>query len=203
MVLAGCSDRGDSVEDDFKRSLEASIGKAGDADRSYTDEDIEALVDDFILDLNADARYRTPDERRAAEEEFDRWLSFDATQVERLQYLFELSVETRMLQGYHTLPAAVGEGGELEQAFEKALNDCAAEAGWPDIDLKNKSMSHARKLEAERGLPLDAQLELAHECSKVAETYPTLTPERRAELLEMRRNHYLGIAHEIFGNAGG
>lgn len=196
--LAGCSGGDEDMDSAFKRALEESVAEAGDIDRRYSDEDIEELVDEFILNLNVDARYPTPAARRAAEEEFDRWLSLEATQVDRLQHLFEVSVEMRMLGSYSTLPAEVGEGGELEQAFEAALNECAAAAGWPDIDLQNKSMSHAERLESERGIPLDTHLELAHECSQVAETYPTLTPERRDELLEMRRDHYLGVAREIF-----
>ena len=129
----------------------------------------------------------------------------DATQVERLQYLFELSVGTRMLQGYaHALPAAVGEGGELEQAFEKALNDAPPRRAGPILTWgTNRCLTPGSSKPLACGLPLDAQLELAHECSKVAETYPTLTPERRAALLEMRRRSLdLGIAREVFGNAG-
>lgn len=95
-ALMGCGG-GDSVEDEFKRALEESVREAGDIDRRYSDEDIEELVDDFIHGLNADARYRTPAERRAAEEELDRWLSSEAGQVDRLQHLFELSVEMQML----------------------------------------------------------------------------------------------------------
>lgn len=196
----GCSDS-DSIEDEFKLAFEESIGEVGDVDRRYGDEDIEQLVDEFIHGLNVDARYRTPAERRVAEEEFDRWLSFEASQVERLRHLFKLSVEVQMLEAYHTLPDEIGEGGELERAFEAALNDCAEEAGWPDIDLKNKSLSHAQWLEAERGLTLEIRQELRHNCSKFAETYPTLTPQRRDELLKMRRDHYLGVARSALARA--
>lgn len=200
-VTVSCTG-GESTEDDFKLAFEESIGEVGDVDRRYGDEDIEQLVDEFIHGLNVDARYSTPAERRASEEEFDYWLSFEASQVERSQHLFELSLEMQMLEAYHTLPAVVGQGGELEQAFERALNDCAAEAGWPGIELQNKSMSHAEMLETERGLPLDTQLALAYECSKVAETYPTLTPERREELLKLRRDHYLSAARSALARDG-
>ena len=197
LVLAGCTG-GSGAEQALESALEQKIREADDIDRTYTDEDIEHLVEEFSLDLNPDSRYPTPAVQRAAEAELDEWLTNEADAVDQLRHLFELNLTTRMLEGYYTLPAEVGEGGELEQAFEEALNDCASEAGWPDIDLKNKSLAHAQQLEAERGLTLEKRQELRHECSKIAETYPTLMPERRDELLEIRRNHYLGIARGVF-----
>lgn len=170
---------------------------------SYTEEDIETLVDSFLFKSNLSARHRTAADRDAENEELARWLSFEATDEERLRHFFELNLETKMLEAYDTLPPEVGQGGELERAYEKALSDCAAEAGWPDVQLQNKSLAYAQQLEAERGFTIDAQLDLAHECARVAEAYPTLDPNRREHLLKVRRDHYLKVVRENIGSVIG
>ena len=90
-----------------------------------------------------------------------------------------------------TLPPDVAlESGVLYDAEQEALDECAADAGWPGVQLYGVSQDMGEQYERDYGLTLETFLDLRHECSKYAATYPTLDPAYRDELLAKRRAHY-------------
>ncbi len=76
------------------------------------------------------------------------------------------------------------------------MDQCATEAGWPGVQFYDVSQQMGEQYEREFGLTLDQFLDLRHECSKYAATYPTLDPDRREELLAKRRDHYIAALRE-------
>ncbi len=84
----------------------------------------------------------------------------------------------------------------LYDAEIEAMDECAADAGWPGVQLYDVSQDMGEQYERDFGLTLEMFLDLRHECAKYAATYPTLDPEYRDELLAKRRAHYVEIARE-------
>ena len=96
-----------------------------------------------------------------------------------------------------TSPADVALGsGVLHDALYEAVDDCAAEAGWPGVQLYDVSQELGEQYERDYGLTLEMFLDLRHECSKYAATYPTLDPGYRDELLAKRRAHYMKVGRD-------
>ena len=103
-----------------------------------------------------------------------------------------------------TSPADVALGsGVLHDALYEAVDDCATEAGWPGVQLYDVSNDVVLGYERDYGLTLEMFLDLRHQCSKYAATYPTLDLEYRDELLAKRRAHYMEVARDwIAANPG-
>jgi len=159
----------------------------------YTDEDLglDHVVDTYRpVDISF-ARFRTAEERWAAEDELeDRIYTTSGHELERAA--FELRLYTVMLAAEDTLPDDIGRHkGILFDALYEAVDECSAEAGWPQIQLYDVSNDDVLKYEREFGLSLEMFLDLRHECSKYAVTYPTLDPQYRDELLSRRREHFM------------
>ena len=72
----------------------------------------------------------------------------------------------------------------------------SSEAGWPGVQLYDVSQELGEQYERDYGLTLEMFLDLRHECSKYAATYPTLDPGYRDELLAKRRAHYMKVGRD-------
>lgn len=159
----------------------------------YSDEQLAlSPVVDYYLSLeNRFAHYRTSEEAWAAEDErTDRLHGTSGHERERL--IFEERLFAVMLVAGDTLAEEVGRHrGVLHEAFEDALGECAADSGWSSVQLYDVSNSDVEAYEREFDLTLEMFLDLRHECSKYAATYPTLDPAYRDELLARRRDHYM------------
>lgn len=164
-----------------------------DSTTPYTDEELglDHVVDAYRpVDISF-ARFRTAEERWAAEDELEDRI-YTTSGHEREHAAFELQLYAVMLAAEDTLPDDVGRHqGILYDALYEAVNKCAAEAGWPQIQLYDVSNDDVLEYEREFGLSLEMFLDLRHECSKYAVAYPTLDPEYRDELLSRRREHFM------------
>ena len=97
-----------------------------------------------------------------------------------------------MVAASDTLPPDVADSSDvLYDAVREAMDQCAANAGWPGVQLYDVSQELGERYEQNLGLTLDVFLDLRHECSKYAATHPTLDPDVRDELLAKRRHHYM------------
>ncbi len=76
------------------------------------------------------------------------------------------------------------------------MDHCAADAGWPGVQLYDVSQQLGEQYERDYGLTLEIFLDLRHECGKYAATYPTLDPAYRDELLAKRRAHYMAAVRD-------
>ena len=175
--------------------LVAAACSSQDTPRQYSDEDLalSELVDDQMISSSLSfARYRTI-------EEMDSDLPDPAVGVghERERNIFEVTLQAILAVAGDSLPPDVAnDSGVLYDAEREALHDCTIKAGWPDVQLYDVSQDMGERYERDYGLTLDMFLDLRHECSKYAATYPTLDPDLRDELLAKRRAHYMSAAHE-------
>ena len=83
----------------------------------------------------------------------------------------------------------------LHEAFFGALEDCARDSRWPEVELfvmhNGGGGDMAPDLiEPTFGLSYYEFLQLRHECARYAATYPTLDEATRDELLRPQREHY-------------
>lgn len=160
-----------------------------DPARQYSDEELglDELVDDEVLSAIPFAQYRTLDG-------MDRDLvnPTAGSGHERERNYFEHLVALVMLAADDTLPPDVAIGsGVLHEAEQEAMDQCTADAGWPGVRVYDVSQELGEQYEREFGLTLEMFLDLRHECSKYAATYPTLDRAYRDELLAKRRAHYM------------
>ena len=159
----------------------------------YSDEELslDSVVDDYVFVGPVFARYRTSDEAiEAGDELLDR--IYTATGHERDRAVFETRLYSAMVAANDTLPEDIDRHqGILHDALYEAMDECATDAGWPQVRLYDVSNDVVKEYEREYGLTLDMFLDLRHECSKYAATYPTLDPDLRDELLAERRAHYM------------
>ena len=166
-----------------------------DPPRQYTDEELglEQLVDDEMNSgMLAYARYRSFED-----EDRDRSDPYVASGHERERGIFETKIRIILAVAGDTLPPDVARGsGVLHGAENDAMDECAADAGWPGVQLYDVSQDMGEQYERDYGLTLEMFLDLRHECAKYASTYPTLDPDLRDELLAKRRAHYMEIARE-------
>ena len=117
---------------------------------------------------------------------------FTTSGHERERLIFEERLFAAVLAAEDTLPEDIGRHqGVLHDALYEAMDECAAEEGWPGVQLYDVSQELGEQYERDFGLTLDMFLDLRHECSKYAVTYPTLDPEHRDELLARRREHFM------------
>ena len=162
--------------------------------RVYTDEEValDEVVNEFMMGAIPFSRYRTFDDRK------DPSISDPAgSGHERERNFFEATIRLVMHGATDTLPMDVARGsGALHEAGNTAMDDCAADAGWPGVRLYDVSQELGEQYEREFGLTLDMFLDLRHECSKYAATYPTLDAAYRDELVAKKRGHYVDAIRE-------
>ena len=175
---------------------EADPGSVVLPGRKYSDEQLglDRLIDEEITPF--DARFRTFSEWEAPYDERQRYLEQEAVGHERERMYFERNVAWLLSGAYDDLPADLGFGGQLDQAFEAALSECADAAGLHGLRLDASSgadIDHALEMS---GLTYEEFLDLRHECAKDAASYPTLDPAVRDELLGRLREHYRAAVHE-------
>ena len=171
----------------------ASTCSSDDASRLYSSEElaVEEIVEDHLNHELPFALYRTIDEWMKASSERSQPLV--GTGHERERNFFESQVRIVLSAAGETLPPDVARGsGVLHDAEYEAMDECAADAGWPGVQLYDVSQQLGEEYEREFGLTLNQFLDLRHECAKHAATYPTLDPVYRDELLARRRAHYMG-----------
>ena len=160
-----------------------------DPPRQYSEEELafDGYVDEFMRGAVPYSRYRTRDERTDPPLDDPGGIGH-----ERERNFLEATLRLIMHFASDTLPPDVAlTTGVLHDAENEAMDECAAEAGWPDVQLYDVSNDVVQQYERDLGLTLEMFFDLRHECSKYAITYPTLDPAYRDELLAKRRVHYM------------
>ena len=165
-------------------------------ERRYSDEElgIDRMIVEHLTPVWT--HFRSLSDWDAHLTERNRYLDHEATGHERERLYFERNVAWLLSNKYEELPANLGRGGTLDQAFEEAMDRCAHAQGWPDVQLYGVSNTDVEQYEADLGLSLNQFLDVRHECTKVAATYPTLDPAVRDELLGELKEHYRAAVHE-------
>ncbi len=189
-------DSGDSAyQDSHAQSAWAAIAQDVplDLDRRYTDEELGLyeLIDDIVFNTPSYIRFRTVGDAVEYNNRRDEHISSVASGHERERLAFEREVEDIIKNSYWRLPSDLGTGGVLELAFVEAMRECAAEAGYPEINPMGASEEERERYELEFGLSSDVFYDLRHECAKQAATYPTLDPEVRDGMLNRVREYFL------------
>lgn len=164
-----------------------------DPPRHYSDEELglSEIIDHEMLNGLPFATYRTIEEMDEALLDLPTDPTVGSGHARERSY-FEYLVGLKMFLAGDTLPPDVALGsGMLHDAEHEALDQCAADAGWPGVRLYDVHNDDIERYDREFGLMLEMFLDLRHECSKYAATYPTLDPAVRDELLTKRRNHYM------------
>ena len=166
-----------------------------DTPREYSDEELglqELVENEIAISSLWVARYRTVDD-------MDRDLGnpFEGSGHERERNYFEFLFGFKMWDASESLPPDVSNhGGVLHDAEEAAMDQCAADAGYPGVQVYDVSPDVVEQYERDFGLTLEMFLDLRHECGKYAATYPTLDPVYRDELLAKRRAHYMAVVRD-------
>ncbi|MXY03774.1 MAG: hypothetical protein F4190_14720 [Acidimicrobiales bacterium] len=164
--------------------------------RKYSDEQLglNQLIDEEITPFHAS--FRSFSDWEGPYDERNSFLEQEAVGHERERIYFERNVAWLLSNAYDDLPADLGFGGLLDQAFEEALSECADAAGSPGLKLNISSEADIDQALEVSGLTYEGFLDLRYECSKQAATYPTLDPAVRDELLDRLRAHYRAAVHE-------
>ncbi len=162
---------------------------------------VEMLVDSYLSDRHLFVRHRTladSDEEEVAELSNFRLLSPAA----RDRYQFEFTVNLLLWGAEEVRPAEVEEAERLlGSAFIDSVKVCVDDSEWPDAILYEDASSalaigNYEQYEASaevQQLSWDDYVDLRHECSKFAASYPVLDRSHRDELLAVQRNHYLEV----------
>ena len=171
-----------------------------DPPREYSDEELglqEVVENEIIMYSLWVARYRTVDDwdRDLGDPFFDHPFEGSGHELERA--FFEHNLGLVMLAAGEKLPPDVSNhGGVLHDAEEAAMDQCAAGAGYPGVQVYDVAPDVVAQYERDYGLTLEMFLDLRHECGKYAATYPTLDPAYRDELLAKRRAHYMAFVRD-------
>lgn len=166
-----------------------------DRPRVYSDEEIgldEVVRHDIILRSLPYSRYRTGQD---IDRHHEGLMAGSGHELER--GFFEFLVGLKVVEISESLPPDVASASRtLRDAEDEALDQCAAEAGWPGVQLYDVSQHMGEQYERDYGLTLEMFLDLRHECSKRAATYPTLDPQVRDELVTKERAHYMDAVRD-------
>ena len=166
-----------------------------DPPRQYSDAELglDDIVDDVMVAYMLPfAQHRTSEERNR-----DRPDPTAGSGHERERNKFEHTIQLIVLVADDNLPPDVATGmGVLRDAADEAMDECAADAGWPGVRVYDVSRELGERYEREFGLTLEVFLDLRHECSKYAAGYPTLDREYRDGLVAKRRAHYVAAERE-------
>ncbi|MCY4067988.1 MAG: hypothetical protein OXE79_02610 [Acidimicrobiaceae bacterium] len=206
LLASSCasSEESDEAEESFY------YGVASDVDggvQGYTEEEIGVryMVDEYISHRFGSilTRYRSYEEAMEADEaaiynKTDEPLSVEA----RDRDFFEQTIQFVFLAASEAMPAEVSKAvDKLYDAFFDSLDLCAENSAWPDIQLyyyENEGyyspgpdqFNHAVQ---KYGVTLRDFEDLEHMCHKFAATYPSLTSQRRDELVNIRRDYFLEV----------
>lgn len=162
------------------------------------------------LRRNSNATFRTDEDRRVHDRAESRWLDEMATdeEIERWWYVAALQLVIIEVGRYldREYPELFLPDGQLNSAYYEAMDQCAADNGYPDLILVDPPPMVAARIEAETGvkidgsyrdrlkrdfgLTLDGFFDIRHECAKIAQTYPTLDPAERDRILGIRDEEY-------------
>ncbi len=167
--------------------------------RRYSDQElgIESVIDEYFHVMTpVDTRFRSASDRRNYLAERNHYFNHEAIGHERERLHFERNLMLVLDAAYDEPPSDLGFDGLLDQAFEDAMLECAASAGWPDLQLVSASESNISRSMEMYGITREQFRELRHECAKVAATYPTLDPAVRDELLGRLKAHYRAAVYE-------
>jgi len=200
LVALGCSDS----------TIESGLSSTNQQDpvaseivsaEKYTDREIGAreLVGLFLADRHLFVRYRTFEESNS--EFVDQLQGFRSlTPAERDRVYFEQTVELVLWAAEEASPEAVVRADdELREAFYRSLDVCIARSDWPDVRLYEEvdgayytGTGDLYDTTAKAyGLTWEDYVDLRHECSKFAASYPVLDSEQRNELVGVLREYYL------------
>lgn len=181
---------------DSRRPADAGEDVTVQPGRRYSDAELgiwEVFEEQFTPEY---ARFRSPQDADEYNRELWRYMWDEAVGHKRERMWFESNLAAVYWGAFDELPTELGSGGLLDQAFEEAMDRCAAESGWPGVTLYGVSQSEVDAFGEQFGLTLDGFLDLRHECAREAASYPTLDPALRDELLGRIREHYRAAVHE-------
>ena len=175
-----------------------------DPGRRYSDVELGLydLIDEAVYYRPYYARFRTPDDYFADYRARRHSIPTEVEGHERERLQFEIDIEDALARSYHYLPADLGPGGLLEQAYDDWMSDCAAEAGFAGVELADKSAAELGRYESEFGLSADEFYELRYDCARQAAHYPTLDPGVRDEMVGRLKQHYLQDLHDFIRFSG-
>lgn len=165
-----------------------------DSARQYSDEELalDEAVDDYIEGLMTWAQYRTFEDK-----DRDSVDPLAGSGHSRERATFEFLLQSVLVRANESLPRDVAtDSGVLYEAEREAKDECAMEMGWPGVQLYDTTQQMGEQYERDYGLMSEMFLDLRHECSKYAATYPTLDPAYRDELLAIRRMHYMTVVRD-------
>ncbi len=208
-AVAGFACSGSVEETKRTGGQEADTQSSGNTDNSenipkttvYSDEEVgvDALVDEELADRHLYVRHRTDEERHdemLAEQGHVLLLPVE----ERDRLFFEQQVDI-LFSGVRGIRQEEIERIErtLDSAFYDSVDICIGNSEWPDAVLHETAngefdFGHYGLYEASAelyDLTWEDYVDLRHECSKFAASYPVLDREYRDELLKTRRDYYL------------
>ncbi|MCY3950910.1 MAG: hypothetical protein OXF61_17160 [Acidimicrobiaceae bacterium] len=128
----------------------------------------------------------------------------DADPEGEISRLFENRILSAALSALESLPNPA-DPTLLHDAFFDALDECARESSWPDVELYviydgRGADVLPERVEPEFGISQFDYLQLRHECARYAVTYPTLDPEERDRLLAPQRAHFARVILDRLDN---
>ena len=198
VVGSACGGSADNTERAGSQGAGARDGEDVVTIAVYSDEEVgvDALVDSDLADRHPFVRYRTVEEHDAEMfAELDNFRFLPAERRDRI--FFEQEVNVVLWAAREARPEEIERIETLLfDAFYDSLDLCAERSEFPDIRLYLEEDGGYYPVwpeeEAQRhGITVDEFLDLRHECSKFAATYPALDTEYRDELLKTRRDYYL------------
>ncbi|WP_323670986.1 hypothetical protein [Candidatus Poriferisodalis multihospitum] len=186
------SDSGDRPEPPHETNSDSMVLPG----RKYSDEDLgfEKVFQELIVPSHA--RFKSTSDRLEDRAERERYFLQEAVGHERERMYFEHNLASVYWSAYDELPAELGSGGILDQAFETAMNECAGARGWPGLTPDINTKADVDQAVEEFGMTHERFRELRHECAKEAASYPTLDPAVRDELFDRLREHYRRAVHD-------
>ena len=171
-----------------------------DPGRRYSDEELGLYerIDQVVFYRPYFARVRTIDD-------FNYMRDGDSDH-ERERRRFEIDIEAAMLFSRSSLPADIGEGGALEEAYYGWIVKCLSPAGFPDAIIDPDTQHEMPIYEAEdeqlasyesaSGFTRDEFYDLRYDCARRAAGYPMLDPEVRDEMIGRLKRHYLQSVYD-------
>ena len=175
-----------------------------DSGRRYSDVELGLydLIDELVYYRPYYARFRTPDDYFADYGARRHAIPTEVEGHERERLQFEIDIEDALARAYHYLPADLGPGRLLEQAYDNWMSDCAAEAGFAGVELADRSAAELDHYESEFGLSADEFYDLRYDCARQASYYPTLDPDMRDEMVGRLKQHYLQDLYDFIRFSG-
>ena len=152
-----------------------------------------ALLEGYVINVPPTAAFISDFETSKAMLA-SRYMNAEAGAEGEVLHSFENGVLYHAVAATSSVPESSGLR-VLHEAFFEALEDCARNSAWPDVELFVMGDGrgydvHPHRVEATFGLSYYEYLQLKHECARYAATYPSLDEATRDELLAPQREHY-------------